>query len=92
MASTPKAPATRTIAQYTGFHGTRRIISKADQNNLVGVASGVGKEDLIWEPGNTKLDVTDVHPDVLEYLRTDGEFKLREVEVSEESTPETPAG
>jgi hypothetical protein len=81
MATTPKSE-TRQIAQFVGFHGTRRIITKADQDRLVGVPSGVGKEDLVWEPGNSKLDVTDVHPDVLEYLQHDEEFKVKSVEVT----------
>lgn len=85
MATPKPATETRTIAKFTGFHGTRRVIAKADQDRIVGVASGVGKEDLIWEPGNSKLDVTDVHPDVLEYLKTDGEFKLSTVEVTTEA-------
>jgi hypothetical protein len=84
-ASKPQAE-TRTVAKFTGFHGTRRVISVADQNKLVGVESGVGKEDLIWEPGNSKIDVTNVHPDVLEHLRHDSEFRVSTVEV----TPEAP--
>lgn len=83
MANSP-APKTETrqIAKFVGFHGTRRILTKADQNGIVGVDSGIGKEDLIWEPGNSKLDVTDVHPDVLDYLNGDEEFQVRSVEVT----------
>lgn len=87
MANSPASkPETRQIAKFVGFHGTRRIITKADQDKLVGVSNGAGKEDLVWEPGNTKLDVTDVHPDVLDYMKSDDEFQVRAVEV----TPEAP--
>lgn len=86
MANTQPKPETRTIAQFTGFHGTTRILTKADQNRIVGVESGIGKEDLVWQPGNSKLDVTDAHEEVLAYLKSDSEFKLTSVEV----TPEAP--
>lgn len=82
-----KTPATRTVAQFTGFHGAQRILTRADQNAIAGVTSGVGTADLVWGVNNGKLDVTDVHPDVLEYLKSDPEFKITEVAVSEESTP-----
>lgn len=75
-------PATTThmVAQFTGSPGTRRIITKKDQDRLIGV-DGVAEKDLIWEPGgNTKVDVTNVHEDVLEYLKQDSRFKLKEVE------------
>lgn len=81
--STPAAkPETRTVAQFVGFHGTRRILTVDDQNKLAGVEKGVGSADLIWEPGNSKLDVTDVHPEVLAYLKSDEEFKVTSVEVT----------
>lgn len=79
------APQTRIVAQYKGFHGTVRTLTKADQNALAGVNSGVGKEDLVWPINNGKLDVTDVHPSVLEYLRSDPKFSVSEVEVTPES-------
>lgn len=87
-AAASEAPAgtKRTIAQYTGHHGTRRVISKADQDAIVGV-KGIGKEDLVWPAahGPRNVDVTDVDEAVLEYLKTDGDFKFREVEVPAES-------
>ncbi len=73
----------RTVAQFIGHVGTERIITKEDQDRIVGT-KGVAKKDLVWAPGNSKLDVTDVDEDVLAYLKTDDEFKLREVEVSSE--------
>lgn len=83
----------RTVAQYTGHAGTRRIISSKDQGTILGVKEKVG-EDLIWEPGNTKLDVTEVNHLVVDYLKKSGEFKVSEIEVdvevqddSEKSTP-----
>lgn len=87
MAASKKS--TRKIAQYKGFYGSRRLLTVADQNAIVGVKSGVGKEDLVWERNNGKLDVTDVHPEVLAHIEgaTD-EWTVREVEVdAEESTP-----
>lgn len=81
------SPVIRTVAKFTGFHGTRRVLTKADQDKIAGVDKGVGKEDLVWEPGNSKLDVTDVHPDVLDYIKSDAEFSVRAVEV----TPDEPA-
>ena len=79
-------PATKvhTVAQFVGHAGTERILTKKDQDGLIGVP-GVAKTDLVWPVGNTKLDVTDVHEEVLNYLKSDEEFKLREVEVPAES-------
>lgn len=85
MAAPKTETQTRTIAQFVGFHGTTRIITKDDQNRLAGVTSGVGKEDLVWPAGNSKLDVTDVPADTLEYLKGDEEFKLSTVEVTPEA-------
>lgn len=84
---TAAAPATTTrqIAQFVGSVGTKRIITKAHQDDLIG-AKGVAKEDLVWEPGNKKVDVTDAHEDVLTYLKSDSEFKVRAVEVPAEQT------
>lgn len=80
--TTEEAPKTiRTVAQFTGHAGTRRIIDKKAQDSLTGV-KGSSKEDLVWEAGNRKVDVTDVQPDVLEYLEKSDEFKITKVEVS----------
>lgn len=81
-ASAPAAN-TRQIAQFVGHVGTRRIITKKDQDALVGV-NGIATDDLVWEPGNKKVDVTDVHEDVLAYLKGDAEFKIRAVEAPAE--------
>lgn len=76
--------AKRTVAQFVGFAGTQRVLTKDDQNQIAGVDRGVGREDLVWEPGNTKIDVTDVHEDVVAYLKGSDEFKVREVEVDDD--------
>ena len=68
-----------TVVQFVGHPGTERIITKADQDRLIGV-KGVAKEDLVWAPGNTKIEV-DVDEEVLAYLKSDEEFKVRELEV-----------
>ena len=83
--ATPAKPETRTVAHFVGFHGTTRILTVADQNQIAGVEKGVGKEDLVWPAGNAKLDVTDVHPAVLDYLKSDDEFKVGSVEVTPEA-------
>ncbi|QPX62565.1 hypothetical protein SEA_WOLLYPOG_12 [Arthrobacter phage Wollypog] len=82
--ATADAPAgsTRVVAQFVGHAGTERIITKKDQDRLIGT-DGVAKRDLVWAPGNSKLDVTDVDEDVIAYLKSDEEFKLREIEVQE---------
>lgn len=71
-----------TVVQFVGHVGTRRVISKEDQDALLSV-KGVGKHDLVWEAGNGKLDVTDLglHEDVLAYLNSDPEFKVKTVSV-----------
>ena len=76
------AAETRLVAQFVGFHGTVRELTVADQNAIAGVDSGVGKKDLVWPINNGKLDVTDEHPDVIEYLKSDPEFKVKSVEVT----------
>lgn len=83
----------RKIAQYNGFYGIQRVLTKADQNAIAGVKSGIGKEDLVWATNNGKLDVTDVHPEVLSYIESaTDEWTVRDVEVdAEESTPTAPA-
>lgn len=82
MAETKPKTETRIVAKFVGNHATIRVLTKADQNSIVGVDTGVGKEDLVWPINNGKLDVTDVHPDVLDYLRSDDEFKVTSVEVT----------
>lgn len=68
------------VAKFVGGIHTRRVISKKDQDQLIGVA-GVAQQDLVWEPGaGTKVDVTEVHEDVLEYLKKSPSFKISEVE------------
>lgn len=79
---------THTIAKFVGHSGTRRVISKADQDKLIGV-NGAAKTDLVWEKGNRKVDVTDVHEDVLEYLKGDSEFRLSHAEVPVDSAAST---
>lgn len=71
---------TRIIAQFTGHAGVRRVLTRANQNKIVGT-DGAGTRDLVWEPGNAKVDVTDVAEDVLTYLRNDPKFSVKEVEV-----------
>lgn len=75
----------RTLASFVGHEGTTRIISKSDQDFLIGVP-GIATEDLVWEAGSKKkIDITDTHEDVQEYLRKDAEFKLSTVEVPAEA-------
>ena len=79
---------TRTLAQWVGHAGTTRVISKDDQNFIVGAK--VAKRDLRWEAGSrAKVDVTDVHEDVLTYLdKEEDDIKLSTVEVPLESSAE----
>jgi hypothetical protein len=83
MAEQKNAPApaatVHQVAQFVGHVGTKRVITKKDQDKLIGVP-GVAKEDLVWEAGNRKVNVTDVHEDVLSYLKDSDEFKVRSVE------------
>jgi hypothetical protein len=72
---------TKTVAQFVGHVGTRRIITKEDQDAIIGV-KGVATEDLVWEPGNTKIDVSNVDEEVLAYLKGDENFKLRTVQAA----------
>jgi hypothetical protein len=74
-----KKTVTHTVVKFVGSAGTRRVITKADQDRLIGV-KGVATKDLVWEQGNTKLDVTGAHEEVLEYFKTDSEFKVTHVE------------
>lgn len=78
-ATAAKATKLHTVAKFVGHVGTERIITKKDQDNLIGVP-GVATADLVWPKGNSQIDVTDVHEDVLEYLKGDDEFKLKTVE------------
>lgn len=79
--NTPAKTNIRTVAQYKGGMFTERIITKKDQDKLVGT-EGIGKVDLVWPAGaNSKLDITDVHEDVLDYIKKDPEFSVKEVEV-----------
>lgn len=77
--TTPKTT-THTVAKFVGHAGTERIIAKADQDRLIGV-DGVATKDLVWAPGNSSVDVTDVDEAILDYLKSDEEFKLRTVTV-----------
>lgn len=73
---------TRLVAEFTGkANFDVRHISAKDQNALVGTP--VTKKALEWNAGNNwKLDVTDVHPDVVSYLRDEDElFNVHEVAV-----------
>lgn len=71
---------TRIIAEFKGHSGTRRVLTVADQNRIVGAA--VATKELAWEPGlKSKLDVTEAPADVIEYLKGDPKFALAEVEV-----------
>lgn len=81
MAAGKAKTETRTIAQYTGHAGVRRVLTRSNQDTIVG-ASGAGTRDLVWEPGNAKLDVSDVAADVIEYLKGDPKFSVKEVEVA----------
>lgn len=68
------------VAKFVGGIYTRRIISKKDQDKLIGV-SGIATEDLIWEKGgNAKVDITNAHEEVIAYLRKDDSFRVSEVE------------
>lgn len=78
--ATSKTTKTHTIAKFTGHSGTRRILTKANQDDIIGV-KGVATQDLIWEPGNKKVDVTDVNEEVIAALKADGNFTFRTVEV-----------
>lgn len=80
MAAQKTRKVKKTIAQFTGHWGTRRVITAKDQGSILGVDEKVGT-DLIWEKGNSKVDVTDVHPDVVEHLKKDKSFKVSETEV-----------
>lgn len=87
---------TRKIATYRDgrkdLNVDVREITVKDQNKLVGAA--VSKKTLVWSRANNfKVDVTDVHEDVLKYLtEEDGEFTITEVEVpDEEPKDEAPA-
>ena len=72
---------THTLAEFIGHPGTTRILTKEDQNGLVGGLK-IAKEDLVWPArSHAKLDVTEVHEAVLEYLNEDPEFKITTVEV-----------
>lgn len=70
----------RTIAQFTGHAGVERTLTRANQDSIVGT-KGAGTRDLVWKPGNSKLDVTDVAEDVIAYLKGDPKFSVKEVEV-----------
>jgi hypothetical protein len=80
MANTP-APTKATVAQFIGHAGTERILTKKDQDRLIGV-DGAATKDLVWAPGNTKLNVSDAHEDVIAYLKSDDEFAVKTVEVN----------
>jgi hypothetical protein len=86
MANTPEVKPTttaksdHTIAKFVGHSGTRRVITAADQDGIIGV-KGAAKNDLVWEPGNTKLDVTEAHAEVIDYLKSDPAFQVRTVTV-----------
>lgn len=83
----PAAPAKRTLATFTGHEGTTRIISKKDQDFLIGL-DGIATEDLVWEAGSKKkVDITDTHEEVQEYLRKSPDFRVSTVEVPTEATP-----
>lgn len=80
------------VAQYTGHSGTRRIITASDQGTILGVKGKVG-EDLVWEPGNSRIDVTDVNHLVVDHLKKSDEFKVQEIEIevpAEDDAPEKP--
>lgn len=71
----------RVVAEHVGGIFTERILTKKDQDKLVGT-DGVGIKDLVWPAGsNSKLDITDVHEDVLDYIKKSDEWRVREVEV-----------
>lgn len=72
-------PSKHIVAQYIGHSGTVRIIDKKSQDSLIGVP-GVATRDLIWQRPNGKLDVTDVHEEVLAYLKRDPKFKVTTVD------------
>lgn len=82
---------TRTIAQFTGHAGVERVLTRANQNEIVGAA--VATRDLVWKPGNKKVDVTEAHEDVITYLKEDPRFDVKDVEVpvgAEETVTDTP--
>lgn len=74
---------TRTVAQFVGHAGVERVLTRSDQNKIVGAA--VATRDLVWKPGNTKVDVTDAAEDVIEYLKGDPKFAVKEIEVPADS-------
>ncbi len=89
MAESKAAKTTsHTVVQFTGHVGTRRVISKKDQDRIVGV-DGVAQHELVWEPGNAKLVVTDynLHEDVVDYLKHDGEFRFTTVDAPAKEQP-----
>lgn len=71
----------RTIAQFTGHAGVKRVLTRANQDKIIG-SSGVATKDLVWEPGNSKVDVTGVAEDVIAYLKDDAKFSVKEIEVA----------
>lgn len=79
------ATKTHTVAKFVGHAGTERVLTKADQDGLIGV-KGVATKDLVWPKGNSQLDVTDADEAVLEYLKVDEEFTLKTVEAPAETT------
>lgn len=82
-AAKPKTT-TAIIAQFVGHAGVKRVLTRANQNDIVGAP--VATRDLIWEAGNKKVDVTDAPEDVIEYLKNDHKFSVKEVEVPVEAS------
>lgn len=68
------------VVRFVGHSGTKRIITKSDQDRLIGVP-GAAKADLVWEPGNTKIDATEAHEEVIAYLKGDPAFQVKTVVV-----------
>lgn len=75
------ASQTHTVVEHVGGIYTERILTKKDQDKLIGV-DGVAEKDLVWTAGHgVKLDVTGVHEEVLQYMKSNEDFRVREVEV-----------
>lgn len=73
------------VAKYVGHAGVERTLTRANQNEIVGAP--VATKDLTWKAGNKKLDVTDAPADVIEYLKNDPKFEVKEIEVPADEAP-----
>ena len=80
MSATKGKTEVRVIAKYVGHAGVQRVLTRKNQDALIG-SEGVATEDLVWAPGNRKLDVTGAQDAVLDYLRSDEKFSVEEIEV-----------